>query len=56
MFDSNRFVLIKIHVKNVLMSNLELTEKPVDWAQMFPSCPQITACVTILVLISWSST
>ena len=35
---------------------VKLTVKPLDWAQTFPSCPQITAWVTILVAISWSST
>ena len=36
--------------------NIWLTVKPWDCAQMFPSCPQMTACLTILVEINWSST
>ena len=33
-----------------------LTVKPADCAQMLPSWPQMTACLTILVAINWSST
>ena len=29
---------------------------PADCAQMFPSWPQMTACLTILVATNWSST
>ena len=55
------YSLVSLFMKLNILQSLEvfaakLTGKPALAAQMFPSCPAMTAFLITLVEISWSST